>query len=62
MSRASRQGVQGILDEASNQALDDEFGTHKEEEVVQAILEKGNAQETEVCFPFACRRIKHEIN
>lgn len=40
------QGSQGILDGASNQALEDEFGTSKEEEVVKQILEKGNVQET----------------
>ncbi|PVH97652.1 putative RNA binding protein [Periconia macrospinosa] len=40
-----KHGTQGILDAASNQQLDDEFGTHKEEEVVKAILEKGNVQE-----------------
>jgi ribosome maturation protein Sdo1 len=42
-----RQGTQGILDGASNGSLDSEFGTHKEEEVVKIILEKGTVQETE---------------
>lgn len=32
--------------------MENEFGTHKEEEVVQQILEKGTVQETEVRFPF----------
>lgn len=43
-----RQGVQGIHDEASNGALESEFGTHKEEEVIKLILEKGTVQESEV--------------
>ncbi|KAI9682193.1 MAG: hypothetical protein M1817_000247 [Caeruleum heppii] len=42
-----KQGAQGILDGASHASLDNEFGTHKEEEVVQQILEKGVLQETE---------------
>ncbi|KAF2017571.1 shwachman-Bodian-diamond syndrome protein [Aaosphaeria arxii CBS 175.79] len=42
-----KQGNQGILDGASNGALDSEFGTHKEEEVVKIILEKGTVQESE---------------
>lgn len=36
------------MDTASNSALDNEFGTHKEEEVVIQILEKGSVIETEV--------------
>jgi hypothetical protein len=43
-----RQGTTGILDTASNGQLDGEFGTHKEEEVVKLILEKGDILETEV--------------
>ncbi|KAF2090988.1 putative RNA binding protein [Saccharata proteae CBS 121410] len=42
-----KQGTQGILDGASNSALDNEFGTHKEEDVVQQILERGDVQEVE---------------
>ncbi|KAF2714036.1 putative RNA binding protein [Pleomassaria siparia CBS 279.74] len=42
-----KQGVQGIHDEASNGVLESEFGTHKEEEVVKLILEKGTVQESE---------------
>ncbi|KAF2268310.1 putative RNA binding protein [Lojkania enalia] len=42
-----KQGAQGILDGASNGALDSEFGTHKEEDVVKKILELGEIQETE---------------
>lgn len=43
-----RQGAQGKLDKASNAELDNEFGTHKEDDVVKQILEKGNLQETKV--------------
>jgi hypothetical protein len=43
-----RQGTTGILDTASNSQLENEFGTHKEEDVVQQILEKGDILETEV--------------
>jgi hypothetical protein len=46
-----RHGNQGILDTASNGALESEFGTHKEDDVVKAILEKGTVQETEVRHP-----------
>ncbi|KAF2471072.1 putative RNA binding protein [Lindgomyces ingoldianus] len=42
-----KQGTQGILDAASNGSLDSEFGTHNEDEVVKAILEKGSVQEVE---------------
>ncbi|KAG9716960.1 hypothetical protein KCU73_g15495, partial [Aureobasidium melanogenum] len=43
----NRQGTTGILDGASNSQLENEFGTHKEEEVVKQILEKGDILETE---------------
>ena len=39
------------MDTASNAVLENEFGTHKEEDVVQQILEKGDVQETEVQPP-----------
>ncbi|KAF2813095.1 putative RNA binding protein [Mytilinidion resinicola] len=42
-----KQGTQGILDAASNGSLEGEFGTHKDDDVVKAILEKGTVQETE---------------
>jgi hypothetical protein len=35
------QGAQGNLDGASNATLDNEFGTHNEEEVIKTIIEKG---------------------
>ncbi|KAI5781828.1 ribosome maturation protein [Geopyxis carbonaria] len=39
-----KQGAQGIMDAASNAALENEFGTSKEEEVVQKILRDGSVQ------------------
>ena len=36
------------MDTASNGTLEDEFGTSKEEDVVQQILEKGSIVESEV--------------
>ncbi|RPB20829.1 DUF1960-domain-containing protein [Terfezia boudieri ATCC MYA-4762] len=39
------QGAQGHLEEASRQALDNEFGTHQEEDVVKKILECGEIKE-----------------
>ncbi|KXL42874.1 hypothetical protein M433DRAFT_8741 [Acidomyces richmondensis BFW] len=44
-----RQGAQGILDRASKAQLESEFGTSREDDVVKAILEKGNVIESE--FP-----------
>jgi hypothetical protein len=52
------------LDTASNASLENEFGTHKEDDVVKAIIEKGTVQDAEVrhplistytwkCFPYA---------
>ncbi|KAF2494070.1 putative SDO1-like protein C21C3.19, partial [Lophium mytilinum] len=46
-NNSHRQGTQGILDAASNGSLEGEFGTHKDDDVVKAILEKGTVQETE---------------
>ena len=43
-----RHGSQGVLDTASHGTLDDEFGTHKEEDVIEQILEKGTVMEQEV--------------
>jgi ribosome maturation protein Sdo1 len=40
-----KQGVQGTLDAASKASLDNEFGTHVDEDVIKIILEKGTAQE-----------------
>ncbi|KAI9817227.1 MAG: hypothetical protein M1827_001340 [Pycnora praestabilis] len=42
-----KHGAQGVLDSASNSTLENEFGTHKEDDVVIQILEKGDVQETE---------------
>jgi len=44
-----KHGAQGPLDSASHSTLDNEFGTHNEDEVIKLILEKGNLQESE--FP-----------
>jgi ribosome maturation protein Sdo1 len=41
-----KQGVQGTLDTASHALLDNEFGTHVDEEVIKQILEKGTVQES----------------
>lgn len=38
------------MDAASKGTLEDEFGTSREEDVVQQILEKGSILETEVRF------------
>lgn len=37
------------MDTASKGTLEDEFGTHNEDEVVKQILEKGSLVESEVC-------------
>ncbi len=37
------------MDTASHQTLDTEFGTHKDEEVIVKILEKGDIHDVEVC-------------
>lgn len=47
-----RHGSQGILDGASNASLDNEFGTHKEEECMVKILEGGEYQSYTVCLVF----------
>jgi len=39
----SGQGHQGLLGQASKQQLDGDFGTHKDDEVVKIILEKGKS-------------------
>ncbi|KAJ9625821.1 hypothetical protein H2203_004584 [Taxawa tesnikishii (nom. ined.)] len=46
--RADKHGAQGIMDGASNAQLDSEFGTHREEDVVAQILEKGDIVESDV--------------
>ena len=49
----SRHGAQGIQDEASHATLENEFGTHNEDECLIKILEGGTLQEVEVstfCF------------
>jgi hypothetical protein len=46
----NRHGAQGQLDGASKGTLENEFGTHNEDEVIKQILEKGSVQESEVCL------------
>jgi ribosome maturation protein Sdo1 len=41
-------GAQGLLEGASKQTLENEFGTSKEDEAVLTILEKGSLQEFEM--------------
>ena len=47
-SDPNRQGTQGQYDGASNSTLDNEFGTHVDDEVIKKILESGNLLESEV--------------
>jgi hypothetical protein len=47
----NRHGAQGRMDGASKSTLENEFGTHNDEEVIKQILEKGTLQETEVRVP-----------
>jgi len=42
----NKHGAQGPFDTASHAMLDNEFGTHKDEDVIIQILEKGTIQET----------------
>jgi hypothetical protein len=39
------------MDGASKGTLENEFGTHKEDECIKQILEKGSVQEAEVRIP-----------
>ncbi|KAF7432864.1 hypothetical protein PC9H_004808 [Pleurotus ostreatus] len=43
----SNQGNQGLLGKPSKQQLDTVFGTHKDDDVVLAILQKGKPQASE---------------
>ncbi|KFY02264.1 hypothetical protein O988_02255 [Pseudogymnoascus sp. VKM F-3808] len=43
----SKQGAQGELNTASKSQLENEFGTSKEDVVLQKILQEGSLQETE---------------
>ncbi|KFY35778.1 hypothetical protein V494_05621 [Pseudogymnoascus sp. VKM F-4513 (FW-928)] len=42
-----KQGAQGELNTASKSQLENEFGTSKDDEVIQKILQDGTLQETE---------------
>ena len=48
--RKRRHGAQNAHDEASKQILENEFGTHNEDECMIKILEGGSLQETEVGY------------
>jgi len=48
-----RQGNTGILDTASHSTLENEFGTHKDDDVVTQILEKGSVLESEVSICYS---------
>ncbi len=43
-----KHGAQGQLDEASKASLENEFGTHNEDEVIKKILMGGQSQTVEV--------------
>jgi hypothetical protein len=45
---AYRHGAQGPFNGASEFALENEFGTHVDDEVIKQILQKGTLQETRV--------------
>lgn len=42
------------MDGASKATLENEFGTHVDDEVIKQILEKGTIQESTVSFSFFC--------
>ncbi|KAK3341711.1 ribosome maturation protein [Lasiosphaeria hispida] len=43
-----KHGAQGPFNAASKQALEAEFGTSNEDEVIKKVLEKGNLQESQM--------------
>jgi ribosome maturation protein Sdo1 len=45
----NKHGAQGALNRASHGAMENEFGTSKDDEVMAVILEKGDVQEQKVC-------------
>lgn len=47
---ANRHGAQNAHDSASQATLENEFGTHNEDECMIKILEGGTVQETEVSW------------
>ena len=53
-----RHGAQNAHDAASKQVLENEFGTHNEDECMIKILEGGTLQETEVGYPWCCVVLK----
>ncbi|KAI4153375.1 MAG: hypothetical protein LQ340_002349 [Diploschistes diacapsis] len=53
-----KHGAQGVLDTASKSTLENEFGTHNDDECMIKILENGSIQETEVRQPAS----EHDTN
>jgi ribosome maturation protein Sdo1 len=45
----NKHGTQGTLNRASHGAMENEFGTSKDDEVMAKILESGDVQEQKVC-------------
>jgi hypothetical protein len=62
LTMLTRHGNQGQLDTASKGTLEDEFGTSRDEDVVQQILEKGTVLETEVRLPFNATYLQDNAN
>lgn len=58
MSLGRRHGAQNAHDEASKQVLENEFGTHNEDECMIKILEGGILQETVVGYA-RCGAVSH---
>lgn len=48
LTKRGRHGAQGVLDSASKATLENEFGTHNEDECMTKILEMGLIREMEV--------------
>jgi len=46
---SDRHSAQGLLEGASKAMLENEFGTTREDDAVQKILERGTLQEFGVC-------------
>jgi len=47
------------MNAASHSTLDNEFGTHVEEDVIKQIIEKGTIQESQVTIPSRCNIISN---
>jgi hypothetical protein len=60
-NECDRHGKQGILNTASKQQLENEFGTSKEDDVVKKILTEGSVQSSEVRTPSPSTYISYRI-